>query len=51
MVTINVSDDLWKTLHDNKIKASETFEDVMWRFIREDDNQKVNKLNSQEEKK
>ena len=40
MVTVNVSDDLWKYLNDNRLKPKETFEDIIWRFIREDENTK-----------
>jgi|GEM_PF-4256982 hypothetical protein len=47
--TITISMDLWRYLVSNRLDTRETLEDVIWKFIR-DDTQKVNKLNSQEEK-
>jgi|TARA_R100000093_G_scaffold71403_1_gene47047 predicted CopG family antitoxin len=33
---IQVSDELWKILNDNKTKDCKTFEDVIWRLIKDD---------------
>ena len=34
---IQVSDELWEYLNSHKDRNTKTFEDVIWRFIREDD--------------
>ena len=34
--TISISNDLWKYLVSSKLNPKETYEDVIWRFIKED---------------
>jgi len=46
-ITIRVKQDLWKYLHDHKTSSKDTFEDIIWRFIMDDD---LNKEVSKDEK-
>jgi hypothetical protein len=46
MITINVSDELWKYLNQHK-EAGETFENVIWGFIRIDN--KMEDIKKEEE--
>lgn len=35
--TIQISVDLWKYLSDHKVQPGDTPEDIIWRFIRDDE--------------
>lgn len=34
--TISITQDLWKYLNDNRTISTDTIEDVIWRFIKEE---------------